>query len=69
MIGIANNMELKGQVSRTELDAHRMTVEVDGSTVRLGGTARSCAGKGDAERVAWSSPGVTQVENCIIIVP
>jgi osmotically-inducible protein OsmY len=52
-----------------ELDASRITVEVDGSTVILKGTVRSWAERQEAERAAWGAPGVTKVENRIVISP
>ena len=51
----------------TEEDAKRIAVEVEGSKVTLRGTVRSWAERQDAERTAWSAPGVTAVDNRISI--
>jgi len=54
-------------VRSAETDADRITVEVQGSKVILKGTVRAWAEKQEAERVAWSAPGVTSVDNRITI--
>jgi osmotically-inducible protein OsmY len=51
------------------MDAQRIQVEVQGSKVILRGTVRWWAEKQEAERVAWFAPGVTAVENNIMIEP
>jgi osmotically-inducible protein OsmY len=54
-------------VRDARLDAERITVEVDGGKAILRGTVRSWAEKEEAERVAWSAPGITEVENRIVL--
>lgn len=81
--GVTNNIEVKPQVApaeikrkieealrrAAEIDADRITVETVGSEVILRGTVRSWAERQDAERAAWSAPGVAKVDNRIIISP
>lgn len=52
-----------------EVDANRIQVEANGSEVILKGTVRSWAEREEAERIAWSAPGVTRVEDRIVVAP
>ena len=52
-----------------EVDANRITVEANGSEVILKGTVRSWIEREEAERVAWSAPGITRVEDRIVVSP
>jgi osmotically-inducible protein OsmY len=66
--------EVKGKIEEAlrrsaELDARRITVEVEGSTVKLYGSVSSWAEREEAERAAWSAPGTTMVENHILVNP
>jgi osmotically-inducible protein OsmY len=50
-----------------EVDANQITIEADGSEVVLKGKVRSWAEREEAERVAWRAPGVTKVEDLIVV--
>ena len=54
-------------VRNAEIDANKITVEVQGSKAILKGTVRAWAEKEEAARVAWSAPGITSVENRITV--
>ena len=79
--GVTNTIELKPKVApyeirrkiedafrrSAEIDASRVTVEANGSEVILRGTVKSWAEREEAERAAWAAPGVTRVDNRVII--
>ena len=52
-----------------EIDAGTVAVQVDGSLVFLHGMVRTWAEREEAERAAWLAPGVTKVQNRIMIRP
>jgi len=54
-------------VRSAQVDAQRITVEVQGTKAILRGTVRAWAGREEAERAAWAAPGITAVENLITI--
>jgi len=51
------------------LDSRRVTVETRGGSVILSGSVRNWAERAEAQWTAWAAPGVSEVENNIIISP
>jgi osmotically-inducible protein OsmY len=81
VLGVSNLIQLKAAVAVADvenaileifarnalLDADRITIEVDGGHVRLSGPVESWAEREEAERAVWTVPGVTSVENNLLV--
>jgi osmotically-inducible protein OsmY len=52
---------------RAELDARMIEVEATGGAVTLHGTVQSWAERRQAEQAAWSTPGVTRVDDRLVV--
>jgi osmotically-inducible protein OsmY len=79
--GVINEIVVKPQVTPTEvkkkiqdalvrsatIDAGKITVEVQGSKAILKGSVRAWGEREEAERAAWSAPGISSVENRITL--
>ena len=81
--GIINDIKIKPRVEPSdikqkiqeafrrsaEVDANQITVETSGGEVILKGKVRSWVERDEAERVAWRAPGVTKVDDRIVVSP
>jgi osmotically-inducible protein OsmY len=54
-------------VRSAEVDSAHIVVETEGGKVILKGMVRTLAEKDEAERAAWQAPGVTAVDNRLLI--
>jgi osmotically-inducible protein OsmY len=52
-----------------EIDAQRVNVDVRGGTVFLTGSVHSLTERDAAERAAWAAPGVTAVDDRLVVAP
>jgi osmotically-inducible protein OsmY len=81
--GVSNGMTIKARVSpkdvkdkikaafhrSAEIDARRVEIEARDGKVILHGSVRSWAEREEAQQAAWAAPGVTAVENEIMVTP
>ena len=79
--GVTNNIRIKSefadQIEKVEIekalfrnrtvDSEDIHVEVSGNKVTLNGTVTSFYERGEAERMAWNAPGVSKVDNELLI--
>jgi osmotically-inducible protein OsmY len=83
VLGVFNNITVKPRVKTAdvrdkieaafrrsaEIDARRIDVNAADGKVILSGSVHSWAERIEASRAAWAAPGVTQVEDRLVIAP
>jgi osmotically-inducible protein OsmY len=81
VLGVSNQVTVKPRLTsgaikarieeafkrNAEVDANRISVDIEGSAVTLRGSVQTWAEKQEAERVAWASPGVASVLNKLVL--
>jgi osmotically-inducible protein OsmY len=81
VVGVSNEMTLRARAKVADLnrrieealtrqavrEAHRVRVEVDGTTVNMQGKEHSWAERDVVQGVAWSAPGVQNVVNEVLV--
>jgi len=80
VVSVSNQLEIKPRVNannvhdKIKLALHRswyeplkIDVTADGGKVRLSGTVRTWSERRDAESAAWAAPGVTMVDDALVI--
>jgi osmotically-inducible protein OsmY len=81
--GVTNSIKVKPHVSavdvkckieaafkrNAEIDARRISVQARDGRVALRGSVRSWMEREEAQRAAWGAPGVTEVDNEIVVTP
>jgi osmotically-inducible protein OsmY len=81
--GVTNDIIIKPQASvedvkarierafhvNADIDAQNVRVEIRGGAVVLTGTVRSESEREEAERAVWSAPGVTNLDDRLLVAP
>ena len=81
IVGISNDivvrplvamLDVKEQIEKAferhaQIDARNIRIETKGTKIVLHGTVSSCIERKEAERVAWAAPGVTEVEDDLLV--
>lgn len=80
--GVSNAIEVRPRATANDIkdrikvayqrvamdDAAGIDVEIEGATVKLHGKVKNWRERAVAERAAWSAPGVTRVEDNILVI-